>query len=405
MGTNLGVGGWCRAQRGASGAAVIAIRLRRPRSHEFNSLEHCLQVMWHEMTHITHGNHSAAFYQLMDELRQHYELIRSKGMIVDASGFPIDGGRKADGARHNPSMPEARRRAADAAEQREKRQRIASVSGVVGGAAKPKSPNEAAAAAAARRARDAAIGLGDAEEAAVAPTPGLVKWDGSWRAVCPVCGPVCVDVRAHASVDSDDERDANYCDLTEDTSLAEDPPKRKDLLQNNRNNDTPLIDLTASDDDDDDDRTRAPSEEAEWACASCACLNPADAVACSACERVRDTTPDTTKDGEVALELERREREAERDRNLARDEQFARSLGGVVVDSEHLARVLTQPDTSRDADIAHAIAREQEAASLLRGLVPSRGGATTLAPPPPFDPFAASLNGQTNFRAGTKRKT
>ena len=78
MGTNLGVGGWCRGD-GPGAAHTIALRLRRPRSHEFVSFEHCLKVMWHEMAHIVHGNHSAAFYQEMDDIARHYELIKSKG--------------------------------------------------------------------------------------------------------------------------------------------------------------------------------------------------------------------------------------------------------------------------------------------------------------------------------------
>ena len=70
----------------------LPLRLRRPRSHEFVSFEHCLKVMWHEMAHIVHGNHSAAFYQEMDDIARHYELIKSKGQLVGLDGFPIGGG-------------------------------------------------------------------------------------------------------------------------------------------------------------------------------------------------------------------------------------------------------------------------------------------------------------------------
>ena len=107
MGTNLGVGGWCRGD-GPGAAHTIALRLRRPRSHEFVSFEHCLKVMWHEMAHIVHGNHSAAFYQEMDDIARHYELIKSKGQLVGLDGFPIGGGRNADPQRHNPSRAEGR---------------------------------------------------------------------------------------------------------------------------------------------------------------------------------------------------------------------------------------------------------------------------------------------------------
>ena len=87
MGTNLGVGGWCRGD-GPGAAHTIALRLRRPRSHEFVSFEHCLKVMWQEMAHIVHGNHSAAFYQEMDDIARHYELSKSKGQLGGLDGFP-----------------------------------------------------------------------------------------------------------------------------------------------------------------------------------------------------------------------------------------------------------------------------------------------------------------------------
>ena len=123
MGANLGVGGWCRGD-GPGAAHTIALRLRRPRSHEFVSFEHCLKVMWHEMAHIVHGNHSAAFYQEMDDIARHYELIKSKGQLVGLDGFPIGGGRNADPQRHNPSRAEGRAAGLKAAEARAKKQRV-----------------------------------------------------------------------------------------------------------------------------------------------------------------------------------------------------------------------------------------------------------------------------------------
>ena len=56
----------------------IALRLRRPRSHELHSFEHCMQVMLHEMSHIAHGNHSAQFYQMMEEITKQYETYLAK---------------------------------------------------------------------------------------------------------------------------------------------------------------------------------------------------------------------------------------------------------------------------------------------------------------------------------------
>ena len=199
------------------------LRLRRPRSHEFVSFEHCLKVMWHEMAHIVHGNHSAAFYQEMDDIARHYELIKSKGQLVGLDGFPIGGGRNADPQRHNPSRAEGRAAGLKAAEARAKKQRVMGGGRLGGGAAHKKlSPREAAARAAERRAQDARNGLGEAELEVAAGRgekrksgPGLV-WDGTFRAVCPVCGPVCTDKVEHAEVisDSDDDDLAGPVDYT-----------------------------------------------------------------------------------------------------------------------------------------------------------------------------------------------
>ena len=232
MGTNLGVGGWCRGD-GPGAAHTIALRLRRPRSHEFVSFEHCLKVMWHEMAHIVHGNHSAAFYQEMDDIARHYELIKSKGQLVGLDGFPIGGGRNADPQRHNPSRAEGRAAGLKAAEARAKKQRVMGGGRLGGGAAHRKlSPREAAARAAERRAQDARNGLGDAELEVAAGRgekrksgPGLV-WDGTFRAVCPVCGPVCTDKVEHAEVisDSDDDDLAGPVDYTQESQADEKAP-------------------------------------------------------------------------------------------------------------------------------------------------------------------------------------
>ena len=137
MGTNLGVGGWCRGD-GPGAAHTIALRLRCPRSHDFVSFEHCLKVMWHEMAHIVHGNHSAAFYQEMDDIARHYELIKSKGQLVGLDGFPIGGGRNADPQRHNPSRAEGRAAGLKAAEARAKKQRVMGGGRLGGGASHKK---------------------------------------------------------------------------------------------------------------------------------------------------------------------------------------------------------------------------------------------------------------------------
>ena len=323
MGTNLGVGGWCRGD-GPGAAHTIALRLRRPRSHEFVSFEHCLKVMWHEMAHIVHGNHSAAFYQEMDDIARHYELIKSKGQLVGLDGFPIGGGRNADPQRHNPSRAEGRAAGLKAAEARAKKQRVMGGGRLGGGAAHGKlSPREAAARAAERRAQDARNGLGDAELEVAAGRgekrksgPGLV-WDGTFRAVCPVCGPVCTDKVEHAEVisDSDDDDLAGPVDYSQESQEDEKPPAPKPrrptpppaaarpappraLAAKKRKAPPSPIDLTA---EDSDGGSGAPA--AAWTCARCTLLN-SGGDACNACAAPRNAGAQEEADAALARRLQ-----------------------------------------------------------------------------------------------------
>ena len=77
-GKNVGVGGFCVPAGDGVTSQRIALRLRQPRSHELHSFEHCMQVMLHEMSHIAHGNHSAQFYQMMEEITKQYETYLAK---------------------------------------------------------------------------------------------------------------------------------------------------------------------------------------------------------------------------------------------------------------------------------------------------------------------------------------
>ena len=125
-GKNVGVGGFCVPAGDGVTSHRIALRLRQPRSHELHSFEHCMQVMLHEMSHIAHGNHSAQFYQMMEEITKQYETYLAKGQVLDAQGMPMVGGVKMDGGRHNPtSLGEARARAMRAAELAAAHQRAA----------------------------------------------------------------------------------------------------------------------------------------------------------------------------------------------------------------------------------------------------------------------------------------
>ena len=109
-GRNTGVGGFCVPAGDGQTSLRIALRLRAPKSHELYPFDHNMRVMLHEMAHIVHGNHSAQFYQQMDELSKQYETLLAKGQVLDEKNMPIVGGRKADTSQHNAaSMREARR--------------------------------------------------------------------------------------------------------------------------------------------------------------------------------------------------------------------------------------------------------------------------------------------------------
>ena len=126
-----------------------------------------------QVSHIVHGNHSAAFYELMEELSKQYETLRDKGHVLDAAGIPIIGGRKADSARHNPeSLREARAKALTAADKRAATGRVLGGGGRLGGGSgggrggwRDANPREMAAMAAFSRQRawDASNGLDAAE--------------------------------------------------------------------------------------------------------------------------------------------------------------------------------------------------------------------------------------------------
>ena len=93
-----------------------------------------MRVMLHEMAHIVHGNHSAQFYQQMDELSKQYETLLAKGQVLDEKNMPIVGGRKADTSQHNAaSMREARLQGLAAAERRAQQGRVLGGGGRLGG--------------------------------------------------------------------------------------------------------------------------------------------------------------------------------------------------------------------------------------------------------------------------------
>ena len=130
---NLSVGGFCMPAGDGCTSNRIALRLRQPKTHELHPFDHLMRVLVHEITHIVHGPHSAAFYKLMGELQTQYEELLAQGKVLDAQGMPSIGGRAADPSRHNPTLREGKANAADAAAARAHRASIMGGGGKLGG--------------------------------------------------------------------------------------------------------------------------------------------------------------------------------------------------------------------------------------------------------------------------------
>ena len=70
----------------------ISIRLRQPTDHGIIlPYENAAGTMAHELAHCVHGNHSAAFYRLMDEIAEQHADYVARGLVVDREGFPMGG--------------------------------------------------------------------------------------------------------------------------------------------------------------------------------------------------------------------------------------------------------------------------------------------------------------------------
>ena len=157
-GKNLSVGGFCCPAGDGQTSLRIALRLRTPRSHELCDFDHAMRILIHEITHITVGSHSVAFYELMDKLSRQYDTLRTKGQVLDEQGMPLIGGRTIDSSRHNPSMPDARRAALQAAQNRANTSAIMGGGGRLGGASNRLAGGEWQSRSAAEMAASAALG-------------------------------------------------------------------------------------------------------------------------------------------------------------------------------------------------------------------------------------------------------
>ena len=189
------VAGWCIAAGDGKTANRIALRLRAPKGqgHGMLPFEEVFGTMLHELTHIIHSKHTAAFYELMGELSKQWEQLEATGQVLDASGFPTVGGHRVDPMNHNPSAAEASQMQALAAERRRRMNRLMG-SGKLGGSSdwKHLPLREKAARAAERRAAEAKLGFGPEElpdEALPAPPLRLAKRRWCQRAGCSCSAP------------------------------------------------------------------------------------------------------------------------------------------------------------------------------------------------------------------------
>ena len=150
--------------------------------------------------------------------------------------------------------------------------------------------------------------------------PGLV-WDGTFRAVCPVCGPVCTDKVEHAEVisDSDDDDLAGPVDYTQESQADEKalapakpaarprpaptaqarrpPPPPADRRPAKRKAPPSPIDLTAEDSD------GGGGPPAAWTCARCTLVNSGGDV-CNACAAPRNAGAQEEADARLARRLQ-----------------------------------------------------------------------------------------------------
>lgn len=93
----------------------ILLRLRHAGDqNQFLPVEQVTDTMLHELSHIVHGDHDAAFHALWDQLRDEHEGLLMKGYTGE--GFLTEGRRL--GGSSEPPMHEARRLARAAAERR-----------------------------------------------------------------------------------------------------------------------------------------------------------------------------------------------------------------------------------------------------------------------------------------------
>lgn len=305
---------------GRRGTCRISIRLRRPMDHgTLVPYEDAAGTMAHELAHCVHGNHSAAFYKLTDEIAEQHAEYVAKGLVVDRDGFPMGGqshtlgGRGGGAARNTGSGGTGNLRDAvrKAAEERSKRpapmqpQKLGTGSATNGGRIDPKlPPKEAARLAAERRAlldskwclpcNEVIEILSDDDE----DSSGAGS-DGDSNAEKKVEGKSSRSMTANdqditdLTANSDKKkRPGENCKRTRTSASADDEAvvpidltetPQKPLRKKSSNGPITTTAAAASA----SATSASPESETDWACAACTLQNRPDALACGACGKAR----------------------------------------------------------------------------------------------------------------------
>ena len=306
---------------GRGGTCRISIRLRQPTDHgTILPYENAAGTMAHELAHCVHGNHSAAFYKLMDEIAEQHADYVARGVVVDRHGFPMGGeshtlGGRGQGAVRNTNggaggnssgggnLRDAVRKAAEERSKRPapmKPQKLGT--GNVGGIDPKLPPREAARLAAERRAlldskwclpcneiieilsdeEEESCGSGSGSGSDAEKKVAAKAKNKSTKATNDDGGITDLTASAEKKKSEDSNRKratasdgtaAVPIDLTESPDR---PPRKK-----KSSSVTSAPTRTAS------NPAAATAASAEWACTACTLQNRSEALVCDACGKAR----------------------------------------------------------------------------------------------------------------------